>query len=104
MNIKDIEDKIIFKTIVGSHSYGLNTPKSDIDIKGIYLLDNKNLLTLNNYTEQVSDDSNDTVYYELNRFAELLSTNNPNILEILYTSKEHIKYKSPLFDVFVFKK
>ena len=35
------------------------------------------------YKEQVSDDTNDIVYYELNRFMSLLLQNNPNILILL---------------------
>jgi hypothetical protein len=99
--IKDIEDKIIYSGIVGSHAYGLNTPKSDIDIRGIFLSDNKDLLLLNNYIDQVSDDTNDTVYYELNRYAELLFNNNPNILELLYIPKDKIQHQSPLFEEFI---
>ena len=101
MNIKDIKNKIIYNTISGSHAYGLNTPQSDVDTRGIFLLKNDNLLTLNNYVNQVSDDTNDTIFYELNRYAELLHTNNPNILELLYIPKDKIIEKSPVFDNFI---
>lgn len=101
MNIKDIENKIIYNTISGSHAYGLNTPQSDVDTRGIFLLKNENLLTLNNYVDQVSDDTNDTIFYELNRYAELLHTNNPNIIELLYIPKDKIIEKSPVFDNFI---
>lgn len=104
MNIKDIKNKIIYSGIVGSHAYGLNTPNSDIDIRGIFLSDNDDLLSINNYIEQVSDDKNDIVYYELNRYAELLHNNNPNILELLYIPKENIKIFSPIFKEFIDKR
>lgn len=96
--LKNIKDKIIFEGVAGSHAYGLNTANSDIDIRGIFLCDNKDLLTINNYTKQISDDKNDIIFYELNRYVELLIQNNPNIIELLYLPKNKIKYKSPLFD------
>ncbi len=99
--IKNIQHKIIYSGIVGSHAYGLNTPKSDIDIRGVFLSDNKDILLLNNYVDQVSDDTNDTVYYELNSYDELLFNNNPNILELLYIPKDKIKHQSPLFEEFI---
>ncbi len=73
---------LIFETITGSRAYGLDTPKSDIDIRGVFVLP-KNLFYGLEYAEQVNNASNDIVYYELRRFMELLSKNNPNILEML---------------------
>lgn len=98
MKIKDIQNKILYNTISGSHAYGLNTPQSDVDTRGVFLLENKNLLSLNKYVQQVSDDTNDTIFYELNRFSDLLLNNNPNILEILYVPDDKILYKSSLFN------
>lgn len=97
MKIENIENKIIYKIISGSHLYGLNTPKSDVDVRGIFLLPNTDLITLNNYVEQVSDDTNDTTFYELNRYANLLLQNNPNILELLYAPKDKILINNNLF-------
>ena len=35
MNIQDwLEDRIILKVYGGSHSYGTNTPTSDVDVRG----------------------------------------------------------------------
>jgi predicted nucleotidyltransferase len=43
------------------------------------------------YTEQVSDASNDVVYYELKRFIELLYRNNPNLLELLSSPADCVR-------------
>ncbi|MCK9476515.1 MAG: nucleotidyltransferase domain-containing protein, partial [Candidatus Muirbacterium halophilum] len=51
------------------------------------------------YVEQVSDEKNDLVYYEVRRFLELISTNNPNILELLNLPDECIVYKHPVYDL-----
>ena len=88
---------IILECISGSKAYGLETPGSDTDIKGVFLLPKKDFYGLE-YTPQVSNSTNDVVYYELGRYMELLSVNNPNILELLNTPKSSILYKHPYLD------
>jgi len=80
-NIKE-NGWLIFETIMGSKAYGLNTPTSDTDIRGVYVLPKALFYSLE-YVPQVSNETNDIVYYELRRFIELLSKNNPNIMEML---------------------
>ena len=91
---------ILFECISGSIAYGTNTPTSDIDIRGVYIAELDDIL-IGNFPEQISDKTNDTTYYELGRFLTLVSTNNPNILELLNTPKDCIKYKNPLFDILI---
>ena len=103
MTIQELRNNkwIIFEYIAGSISYGLNTPSSDIDIRGIYIQPMDDILSLG-YIEQISDETNDTTFYEVRRFLELLSTNNPNILEMV-GNIEPI-YKHPVFDIILEQK
>jgi predicted nucleotidyltransferase len=68
---------MLLQCISGSKAYGLDTPQSDTDIKGVFALPKHSFYGLN-YTEQVNNPTNDIVYYELKRFFELLLCNNPN--------------------------
>ncbi|MGB1206232.1 MAG: DNA polymerase beta superfamily protein [Chitinophagales bacterium] len=99
MTIEELKAKklIIFECISGSRAYGLATATSDTDIKGVFILPKKEYYGLN-YVAQVSDKSNDEVYYELGRFIELLSVNNPNILELLNTPSAAILHKHSFLD------
>ena len=99
MTIDDLKSKglIILECISGSRAYGLATPTSDTDIKGVFLLPKEDYYGLD-YTPQVSNLTNDIVYYEFGRFMELLSLNNPNILELLNTPKEAILKKHPFLN------
>jgi predicted nucleotidyltransferase len=99
MTIEDLKKNglIIFECISGSKAYGLDTPSSDTDIKGVFLLPKKDFYGLE-YTPQVSNETNDIVYYELGRYMELLSLNNPNILELLNTPASAVLYKHPFLD------
>ncbi len=75
----------------------MDTPESDTDIKGVFILPQEELYGLN-YTPQVNNETNDIVYYELGRFIELLAVNNPNIMELLATPERSILYKHPIMD------
>lgn len=91
MTIDDLREKglIVLQCISGSRAYGLHTPTSDTDIKGVFVLPKEDFYS-RNYVPQVNNETNDIVFYELGRFLELLSVNNPNILELLYTTEESI--------------
>ena len=99
MTIDDLKSKglIILECISGSRAYGLETPTSDTDIKGVFLLPKEDYYGLD-YTPQISNPTNDIVYYEFGRFMELLSLNNPNILELLNTPEESILTKHPFLN------
>jgi len=100
MGIEELREKnlIILECISGSKAYGLDTPTSDTDIKGVFLLPKVDYYGLN-YIPQISNESNDIVFYELRRFMELLSVNNPNILELLNTPKDAVLDKHPFLEV-----
>lgn len=100
MTIEDLKnnDLIILECISGSRAYGLQTPTSDTDIKGVFILPKSDFYGLN-YIPQISNDTNDIVYYELGRFMELLLVNNPNILELLNSPQHAVLVKHPYLDV-----
>jgi len=110
MTVQDLKDNdlIIFECISGSKAYNLDTPQSDTDIRGVFMLPQEAVYGLG-YVEQVADKKNDIVYYELGRFIHLLVKNNPNILEMLATPKDKVLVKHPAFeeitpDIFLSKK
>ena len=88
--------RLLFKGIVGSQSYGLATEISDTDYKSIYLQTNEDILS-NNYIAQV-DLTKDDVAYEIRRFLELVSTGNPNVLELLFLPEDCILKTSPEYE------
>lgn len=99
MTIQDLKSQnlILFEAISGSKSFGLDTPTSDTDIKGIFYLPKEKFYGLD-YISQIANETNDEVYYEIGRFVELLLKNNPNILEILASPEDCILYKHPLME------
>jgi len=88
---------LIFEVITGSKAYGLDTAKSDTDIRGVFVLPKEQFYSME-YTAQVSNDSNDIVYYELKRFMELLAKNNPNIMELLSVRENCVLHRSSVMN------
>ncbi|SMC81140.1 nucleotidyltransferase domain-containing protein [Moheibacter sediminis] len=101
MTIEELKKSgsIIFECISGSRAYGLATATSDTDIRGVFVLPKEQYYSLN-YIDQMNNETNDVVYYELNKFASLCAKNNPNILELLNTPEDCILHKNPLFEKF----
>ncbi len=100
MDIDTARDKrnLLFECIAGSRAYGLDSADSDTDVRGVFVLPQNEFYGLG-YTPQAANESNDAVFFELKRFFELLSRNNPNILELLFLPRDCILYKHPLFDL-----
>lgn len=99
MNIRDLKSNglLLLECISGSRAYGLDTAQSDTDIKGVFYLPRSAYFGIG-YLPQVSNDTNDEVYYEIGRFVNLLLKNNPNLLELLATPTDCILYRHPLMD------
>ena len=93
------QNMILFECISGSRAYGLDTSTSDTDIKGVFYLPKEHFYSLqSDYIPQVSNETNDIVYYELGRFVELLLQNNPNMMELLATPADKVLYRHPIMD------
>jgi len=89
---------LIMKCLFGSHLYGLNTPTSDKDYKGIYLPDKDNLL-LGNYAKHYSEstgndktkntkDDIDVEIFSLPYFIELACKGETVALDMLHAREE----------------
>lgn len=89
---------IIFESIAGSRAYGLASETSDTDIRGVFVLPPHILYGLN-YIEQVHDEQNNVVFYEIGKVVELLLKNNPTMIEMLGMPTDCILFKHEAFDM-----
>lgn len=93
LTIEELRKKgwIAYEYRRGSHMYHLNTETSDIDTGGVFICPQSYLYGLRSeYPEQVSDEKNDTVFYEFGRWIELLLKSNPTALESLFAPEDCI--------------
>lgn len=86
---------VLLDCISGSRAYGLSTPQSDTDLRGVFYLPLHQLYGLH-FTGQLNNQSQDEIFYELKRFFQLLLLNNPNILELLNSPEDCIQFKHPV--------
>lgn len=84
-DLKWIEPHTIFLTIHGSKAYGLDTPESDTDLRGICTMPREYLLGFNkNFHEYILNNPDCTIF-NIKKFFALASQGNPNVLELLFT-------------------
>lgn len=103
MTVNEIKEKnlIVMECIAGSHLYGTNTPESDVDIRGIFMVPNKDWLSLIRPSQEVSENNEDIKYFEMRKFFELALTSNPNILELFFIPRDCLKIISPIYEKIV---
>lgn len=82
---------VILLGLGGSHAYGLNKETSDLDVRGI-ALNSKNEILLGRDFKQVVETKTDTTIYSFHKMLWLLTSNNPNTIEILGLKPEHYLY------------
>ncbi len=100
MTLEDLHrqpELFLLRVRSGSHAYGLATPGSDLDERGVFLAPRDRFLA-GDAPAQLSDPTNDVVYYELGRFLELLGKANPTALEMLATRGADRLYVDPVLD------
>jgi hypothetical protein len=86
-----LRDRVIYKCVIGSRAYGLDTDASDTDYRGIYLPPADLHWSLYGAPEQLENEAAQECYWELQKFIVLALKANPNVLECLYTPLvEHV--------------
>jgi hypothetical protein len=101
MTLNDLQNNsshLLLRCISGSQAYGLALPHSDTDIKGVFILPKNEFYGLN-YVDQINNETNDIMYYEIKKFVELLLKNNPNILELLNTPDDCVLHSHPVMNL-----
>ena len=107
--IEDIQKdgRLLYQYIAGSTLYHCNTEDSDIDTKGMYIATQDQLYglgfdkqfrdkwkgTLNLFQDQVADERNDNVLYEVGKYMGMLLSSNANVLESMYVPEDMMLVK-----------
>ena len=89
-----LREYVIYRCVIGSRAYGLETEASDTDRRGIYLPPADLHWSLAGLPEQLEDEVAQECYWELKKFLTLALKANPNILECLYSPL--VEHAAPL--------
>ena len=106
MTYEELKDSkyILFRSIRGSHLYGLETPESDIDTYSVFCAPQDWLYGMGlRYRKMIADEKNDNVISELTKYFTELGKSNPDAIISLFTPEDKIIYMNPvlrpLFDI-----
>lgn len=86
--------KLMFLCLGGSYAYGTNIEGSDIDIRGICLNSEDEIVGIEKDPEQFISDEGDIVIYTLKKAVKLLSECNPSMIESMFCRNEDYIYMS----------
>jgi uncharacterized protein len=79
----NLESVIIYRCVVGSRAYGLDTDDSDTDRRGVYIAPAEMQWSIFGAPGQFEDNASQSCYWELQKFLIIALKANPNILECL---------------------
>lgn len=104
-NLPWLADRTIFVTLAGSRAYGINTPESDWDYRGIAVSPKNYILGTYQKFEQAefkgidpkSGAEYEATIFDLRKFIQLAAEANPNICELLYMPEEYWETATPLY-------
>ena len=91
----DVDARTILLVRHGSHAYGMNTPTSDLDVKGVCIEPKEYHFGFLHSFEQherqaAKGHPEDLVVYSLKKFAKLAIDCNPNIIEVLHVADHDV--------------
>lgn len=83
---------------IGSHAYGLATPDSDIDLRGVVVPDDLSYyFGTKTFEQKVYPDEEDHVAWHLRKFCQLAAKGNTQMLEMLFSPSDCVITVHPLF-------
>lgn len=102
---------LMFYALRGSRLFGTFTEESDYDYHGVFMLPNTAWLSLYSPTQNKADPNEDVVFYGMRKYIGMAMTNNPTVIEMLWTPQDAIVHSTPVMneliahrDLFVTKK
>lgn len=95
-NNPHLGDKIILLGLGGSHAYGTFNEHSDLDIRGIALNSDTEILLGKDFGQVDGQPGTDVCICSFNKIIRLMANCNPNYIELLGLKPEHYLYISPI--------
>ena len=96
----DVPGTLLMRCVSGSQAYGMATPESDVDIRGIFVPTLDYMLGFMKRVEQI-ERKPETVIYALQKYMNLAAGANPNILELLFVPDDCLLETHPLYQLLV---
>lgn len=96
----DLDKHTVFLGVSGSRLYGMSTPTSDWDYRGIALPPmSVTLDPFTNFNSEHNFEDEDKTIYSLSKFFKLAGDNNPNVLELFWVPDSMTVKTSPVWEL-----
>lgn len=92
-------ENCVLRVVAGSHAYGTNIASSDWDERAIFADVKQRVLLPFEKIEQIQFREDDKVYFELSKYMPLLLSQNPNVIELIWTDPKDVLFKNELGDL-----
>lgn len=92
----DLKKHCLYSVISGSKAYGIDTPESDTDIRGVFYLPERFVLGLGR-CENIENQTKDITYYSIVKLFNLALKNNVHAMELLWMPNRTVNFIHPLF-------
>lgn len=95
----------LYTCLIGSHAYGLSTPESDIDLRGIVVPNDLTYYFGTRVFEQHNyPEDEDHVAWHLKKFMPLAAKGNTQMLEMIFSPKDTQRFVHPAFQELILDK
>lgn len=101
MELEVVEKRTIFLTGVGSRAYGINNPDSDYDQAGVMIPPGRYFYGTDKFEQFQDYPEQDKVIYDIRKAINLISDNNPNMVDLLFAPERCIIKITPEWQVIV---
>lgn len=91
----DKEPGLLYLALTGSRAYGIDTPESDYDYRGVFINTPEELFAIARRDSQEFE--GDTICHSLREFCKLAINANPNIIELFFLDSKFHLYCHPIF-------
>lgn len=104
MNKQEIDKNIIYLMMRGSQAYGTNTAESDVDLGGVCLPSPDVFFGIDKFEsdEEWKDEQGnkiDKVIYNFGKAVDLLTANNPNMMDYLCSPEHAVISTTPIWEM-----
>ncbi len=83
----------LYECKIGSHAYGLATPESDLDIRGVVMPDDlRYYFGMKTFEQKVFPEPEDKVYWHVRKFCHLAAAGNTQMLEMLFSPEDCVLF------------
>ena len=94
-----MDKDLLVSVLSGSRAYGVHNENSDIDIRGVFTQSQREKMSPFENVKSSKGEGEDTLYYELSQYLQLVFEQNPNVMDYIWTEEKDIISMKPEWNI-----